>query len=155
MSAPSAGEVTAETSALPGERAVRRVLGASVVVMIAFWTAWYGHRSLVASGTSQSYYDFENAFPLADLWLTTCLFAGLWTLPRRHPTALLWILLGAGGGIYLFAMDVLYDIEHGVWWKSGGGVVELVINVVTLTVSLFLLRWAWRNRVALLDHGDR
>jgi hypothetical protein len=138
------------TAALPGERRITRILGASVVVMIAFWTAWFGHRSLVASNTTRSYYDFENAFPLADAWLTVCLIAALWTVPRRHPAALLWIILGAGGGIYLFAMDVLYDIEHGIWWKSGGGLVELAINIITLAVSVVLLRWGWRNRQALL-----
>jgi hypothetical protein len=140
---------------LPGEVGVRRVLAASVVVMVAFWAAWFGHRSLVASNTTRSYYDFENAFPLADAWLTVCLFGGLWTLRRQHPTALLWILLGAGGGIYLFAMDVLYDLEHGIWWKSGGGVVELGINLVTLAVSLGLLRWGWRHRDSLLRPGRR
>jgi hypothetical protein len=144
-----------EAGRLPGEVGVRRVLAASVVVMVAFWAAWFGHRSLVASNTTRSYYDFENAFPLADAWLTVCLFAGLVTLRRRHATALLWILLGAGGGIYLFAMDVLYDLEHGIWWKSAGGAVELAINVITLAVSLALLRWGWSHRDSLLHDSRR
>ena len=48
-------------------------------------------------------------------------------------------------------MDVLYDLEHGIWWRSGaGGVIELLINLLTLAVGLGLLRWAWRRRNALL-----
>jgi hypothetical protein len=73
------------------------------------------------------------------------------TLSRRSPLALLWLLAGGGAGLYLFGMDVLYDLENGIWWNSGaGGVVELVINVVTLVVSVWLLRWAWQRREPLL-----
>ena len=39
----------------------------------------------------------------------------------RRPIALMWLLLAAGAGVYLFGMDVLYDLEHGIWWSSGGG----------------------------------
>ena len=49
--------------------------------------------------------------------------------------ALFWLLAGGGAGLYLFAMDVLYDLQHGVWGKGGNGVIELVINVVTLGLS--------------------
>jgi hypothetical protein len=126
------------------------VLVAGVVLMVAYWAAWYGHRSLVASNTTRAYYDFENAFPAADAWLTVCLLGAVHGLVRRRPSALFWLLAGGGAGLYLFAMDVLYDLEHGIWWKSGGGVVELVINAVTLVVSTWFLRWGWQNRNVLL-----
>ena len=48
-------------------------------------------------------------------------------------------------------MDVLYDLQHGVWGKGANGVIELVINVVTLGLSLFVLHWAWVRRDALLS----
>ncbi|HEX4126312.1 MAG TPA: hypothetical protein VHX67_01895 [Acidimicrobiales bacterium] len=57
---------------------------------------------------------------------------------------------GGGAGLYLFAVDVLYDVQHGVRGKGANGVVELVINVVTLALSLFVLRWTWVRRDALL-----
>ena len=76
------------------------------------------------------------------------------TLAGRRPTALLWLLAGGGAGLYLFAEDTLYDLEHGIWWGSGaGGLVELALNVVTLVVSAGLLRWAWQYRAALLAGG--
>ena len=46
-------------------------------------------------------------------------------------------------------MDVLYDLEHGVWAKGANGVVELAINVLTLALSVFVLHWAWVRRDAL------
>jgi hypothetical protein len=132
-------------------RRVVSVLVIGVVLMVAYWTAWYADRSLVASNSRSAYYEFENAFPLADGWLTLALVGAAWTLPRRSPFALFWLLAGGGAGLYLFGMDVLYDLENGIWWNSGaGGVVELVINLVTLVVSLWLLRWAWQRREPLL-----
>jgi hypothetical protein len=47
-------------------------------------------------------------------------------------------------------VDVLCDVQHGVRGKGANGVVELVINVVTLALSLFVLRWTWVRRDALL-----
>lgn len=132
-------------------RRVVVVLVAGVVLMVAYWTAWYADRSLVASNSRHAYYEFENAFPLADGWLTVALLGAAWTLRRRSPLALFWLLAGGGAGLYLFGMDVLYDLENGIWWNSGaGGVIELVINVVTLVVSVWLMRWAWVRRTALL-----
>jgi hypothetical protein len=48
-------------------------------------------------------------------------------------------------------MDVLYDLEHGIYGKGVGGVIEAAINVVTLVFSLVVLRWAWTERDALLS----
>ena len=134
-----------------GRRRVTVVLLAGVVLMVAYWTAWYADRSLVASNSRHAYYEFENAFPLADGWLTVALLGAAWTLSRRSPLALFWMLAGGGAGIYLFGMDVLYDLENGIWWSSGaGGVIELLINLVTLVVSVWLMRWAWQRREPLL-----
>jgi predicted membrane protein len=132
-------------------RRVIKVLAAVLVIDVAYWVAWYADRSLVASNTRSAYYEFENAFPLADGWLALCCVGALFALRRRSATALMWLLLAAGGGIYLFCMDALYDLEKGIWWSSGaGGVIELVINLITLGVSGWFLRWTWQHREGLL-----
>jgi hypothetical protein len=137
----------------PSTRRVVTILLISALIMISYWVLWFAARSTVASNHRSAYYEFENAFPIADAWITVCLLAAAWTLRRARPTALLWLLAGGGAGIYLFGMDVLYDIENGIWWRSGaGGVIEAVINVLTLAVSIGLLRWAWPRRDALLGH---
>lgn len=133
-------------------RRVVVVLFVAVVLLVAYWVVWYADRSLVASNSRAAYYEFENAFPLADGWLAVCCAGAAHSLARRSPLALLWLLAAGGAGLYLFGMDVLYDLENGIWWDSGaGGVIELVINVVTGTVSVALLRWTWRHRRPLLD----
>ena len=120
------------------------------VVIAAYWLAWVVHRSLVGVETTVPYVQFEDGFPLADGCLALCLVAGAFTLVRRGKSALLWLLAGGGAGLYLFCMDDLYDLQHGIWGKGGNGVTELVINVLTLVLSLFVLRWTWTRREALL-----
>jgi hypothetical protein len=132
---------------------IRRVTVAgviAVVVLVTYWTLWYAARSTVASATTRSYYDFENAFPAADAWLGACVGAGVWALRARRPSALFWLLTGGGAGVYLFGMDVLYDLEHGIYAKGAGGIIELGINLLTVGLSAWFLRWAWRRRDALL-----
>ena len=131
-------------------RRVISVLAIVVALDVAYWVAWYADRSLVASNTRPAYYEFENAFPLADAWLALCCVGSIVCLRRGSEMALLWLLMAAGAGFYLFGMDVLYDLEHGIWWSSAGGVVELAINLLTAAVASVLLRWAWLNRADLL-----
>jgi hypothetical protein len=45
--------------------------------------------------------------------------------------------------MYLFGMDFLYDVEHGIFTAGGGGVIEAVIVALTLVFSLTVLRYAW------------
>ena len=132
-------------------RAMAVLLLAVALVIAAYWLAWLLHRSLVASETSAAYTQFEDAFPLADGWLAFCLVAASYCLWTARRAALFWLLAGGGAGLYLFAMDVLYDLQHGVWGKGANGVMELVINLVTLGLSLFVLRWTWVRRDALLS----
>jgi hypothetical protein len=122
----------------------------AVAVLIVYWTLWFAARSAVASETTRAYYDFENAFPAADAWLGACVILALRAVRAGKPTALFWLLAGGGGGVYLFAMDVLYDLEHGIYATGVGGLVELTINVLTLGLSAWFLSWAWRRRGALL-----
>jgi hypothetical protein len=126
------------------------LLGVAALLIVAYWVAWLAHRSLVASETTLPYTQFEDAFPLADGWLALCLVAASFCLLTARRAALFWLLAGGGAGLYLFAMDVLYDLQHGVWGKGANGIMELVINLVTLALSVFVLHWAWTRRDALL-----
>jgi len=129
-----------------------RVLVGAAILIIAYWVAWYAHRSLVAATTGVPYVQFEGAFPLADGWLTICLLAGAYGLVARLRTTLLWLLAGGGAGLYLFSMDDLYDIQHGLWGKGTNGAMELVINLLSLGLSVFVLRWTWGRREELLSN---
>ncbi len=122
----------------------------ALVVLIAYWTLWFTARDVVASDHTSAYVDFENAFPAADAWLGLCVLLAVRAARAGKPTALLWLLAGGGAGIYLFCMDVLYDLEHGIYAKGAGGLIELGVNLLTLSFSVWFLRWAWTRRDALL-----
>jgi hypothetical protein len=133
---------------------LRRLTVAGVValtVLVLYWALWYLAREVVRSDDSHAYYDFENAFPLADAWLGLCVLLAVRAVHRGSPTALLWLLTGGGAGVYLFCMDVLYDLEHGIYATGAGGVIELAINLLTLGLSAWFLRWAWSRRDVLLS----
>jgi hypothetical protein len=138
------------------ERGRRRVAGAllaGAVLLVVHWAVWLLDRTLLASDTRPAYYEFEAAFALADAWLAFCLVAGARSLTGRRPTALLWLLAGAGAAGFLLAMDVLYNLQHGVWFASQRGLVELLRNLATGAGTVGLFAWAWPRRAELLA-GD-
>ncbi|HLN17496.1 MAG TPA: hypothetical protein VK277_12195 [Acidimicrobiales bacterium] len=153
MAAPTTDRRSASyPQATEGGRRVMAVLALVVAAVVAgYWLAWWLDRGLVAVEHRPVYVQFEDAFVLADAWLVFCLVASAFTLWTRRPTALLWLLAGGGAGLYLFGMDDLYDLQHGIWGKGGNGLLELAINVTTFVLSVAFLRWAWRRRRSLLE----
>jgi len=126
------------------------MLGVAIAIDIAYWTIWFLDRDVLASEHTQAYYDFENAFPLADLWLGLACVLALVTLVRRRPSALLWLVATGAVGLYLGSLDLLYDLEHGIFTKGGGGAFEGVIVAVTWIFAITVLRFAWTRRGELL-----
>jgi hypothetical protein len=138
-------------------RSRRRVTAGLVVaacLIVAYWVTWWSDRSLVASRATSSYYSFEDAFQLADAWLLVAVVAATVQLRRRRPSALLWLLAAGGAGLYLLGMDVWYDLAHGIYASSGGGVIELVIDLLVAGASVGVLWWSWRYRAPLLSGAD-
>lgn len=130
----------------------RRLIGACLTlaaVIAAYWALWFTHRSLVASSTGSVYVNFEQAFPLADAFIVLFLLLSARALARRSPSAVLFLLLGAGAGFYLGGMDVLFDLEHDIWSRGANGLVELAINIVTFVAATSIARWVWSHRRAL------
>ncbi len=123
-------------------------------VTTAYWVLWFlipgGRDVLAVLPKDASYLHFENAFPVADGWLTlTALVAGIQLL-RGQASAIPWLFMAGSAGVYLGGMDMLYDVENGIYglWSQNLGAVatEMVINVATVTISIGTLLWAWRHR---------
>lgn len=133
-----------------GKRLILGMLAAAIVLDVVYWTLWFADRSLIASERRQAYYDFENAFPLADAWLGFACLCALVALVRSWPSAFFWCICAGAAGLYLFSMDLLYDVQHGIFTRGGGGAFEAVIVFLTLVFSLSVLRFAWRQRFRLL-----
>ncbi len=132
------------------QRGIEGMLIVAILLDITYWTLWFADRSSIASEHTTAYYDFENAFPLADFWLGAACVLALVTLRLRRPSALLWLLASGSAGLYLAGMDFLYDVEHGIFAKGGGGAFEAVIVALTVFFSITVLTWSWRHRGELL-----
>lgn len=128
----------------------------AALLIVAYWTIWYGvDRSLLASANTPAYYTFENAFPAADGWLALTLIIGAVGLAVRRPWGLLCGVLAGGAGVYLGCMDVLFDLENGIYRVPKGGdptavIIEITINVLTFALSLVAITYFWRQRRWLL-----
>jgi hypothetical protein len=131
-------------------RRVTALLIFTSVLLVAYWAAWFADRGIVASDHAAEYIAFEQSFPLADAWLLGAALIAAVQLSRRRPSALMWLLVLGGAGVYLCALDVLYDLEHGTYTKGQGGAIELTINLLTAALSTGLMASAWRYRHELL-----
>jgi hypothetical protein len=147
---------TSQASALLGfdfeswRAGVTRWLVATAVLLAAYWLLWFTDRSAVAASRGSQYVAFEQAFPLADAWLLAALVLAGIQLHRHQPSALLWVLVVGGAGLYLCAMDVLYDLQHAIYSRGQGGAIELAINLITAASSVGIMIFGWRFRHALL-----
>src|SRR6478672_6075573 len=117
-------------------RTVEAMLVVAIVLDVAYWSIWFTQRDWIASEHTQAYYEFENAFPLADLWLGVACLLALVALRRGSERATFWLTCAGSAGLYLFGMDFLYDVENGIFTSGGGGVIEAVIVALTLVFSV-------------------
>ncbi|HKO50415.1 MAG TPA: hypothetical protein VJV79_21985 [Polyangiaceae bacterium] len=148
---------TNETPDLPrGGRLIVGVLIFGVLATLAYWAVWFGiDREILASAHTDSYYAFENSFPVADLWMAASGVAACVALIRRRASALLWIIAAGSTSVYLGLLDVLFDLQNGIYRSpdTGGVVVEITINVLTLAFGTLVMIWAWRARRDLARFG--
>lgn len=142
-----------------GPRGLRLIVGIMVfaaIITVAYWVIWFGiDRNILASSQAPAYFTFENAFPAADAWLAITLALGALGLARRRPWGLLSTLLAGGAGVYLGCMDVLFDLENGIYRISAGAdpspvIIEMTINILTFALSAVILTYVWRGRAWFL-----
>jgi hypothetical protein len=139
-----------------GGRFILGVIIFGVLATLAYWVVWFGiDREILASAHTDSYYAFENSFPAADLWMVGSGIAAALALVRRRAVALLWIIAAGATSIYLGLVDVLFDLENGIYRSAdtGGVIVEIAINVLTLAFGAVIVLWAWRARRELVALG--
>jgi hypothetical protein len=132
-----------------GGRFTLGVLIFGVVATLAYWLVWFGvDREILASAHTPSYYAFENSFPIADAWMTFVGLAAARSLFRRRASSLLWSIAAGTTSIYLGLLDVLFDLENGIYRSvdTGGVIVEIAINALTLSMGVWVLVWAWQKR---------
>ena len=132
----------------------RLVIGLCIltaVLVVAYWVCFFFVPGSVQSSSEAWYLIFERSFVLADGWIVFCAVACAVALLKKKQTGLLWGLLGASSLLYLGCMDVLFDLENGMYAHMSADVVtEAVINVLCLAGGTVGAIWFWRQRGTLL-----
>jgi hypothetical protein len=84
-----------------------------------------------------------------------CGVAACVALVRRRASAFLWLIAAGATSIYLGLLDVLFDLENGIYGSpdTAGVLIEMAINVLTLAFGTVVMSWAWRARRELARLG--
>lgn len=134
--------------------AIRRVLVIAMVLDVTFWTAWFINPRLISDDTSTAFMHYENAFPLGHLLVLTAEMLTYLALvrPRWAATALISLPAAAGAKAYITGVDLLYNLQHDLYFSSPPYyiVLRLALNILTLAFTLIALRWTWTHRGQLL-----
>jgi hypothetical protein len=116
------------------------------VTTVAYWANYFVAGD-VRVLTDTWYTAFEDSFPAADGWMALCMLIagiGLW---RGARSGALWGLMAGSALLYLAAMDITFNIEHGLYAllpKSGPMVAETWINASSLGLGIATLLMSWR-----------
>ena len=140
------------TSRKPRPRAVTIIalmLLSTAVFALVFWASFFSGSGHITE--DKCYLTFEYAFPAADTWAAVTATIGAIGLLRRKSWGVLFTLLAASAGIFLGLMDLLFDIQYGIFWMPSPDVAtEIGLVVWLLTLSPVAIWYVWTRREALL-----
>jgi hypothetical protein len=117
-----------------------------------YWVLWFLAPDWIQAfppGSTEyaGYVAYEQAFLLADAWLTLCAIWGSIGLLRKRGNGVLWMLLAGSSAVFLGLMDLLYDLENGVFVTlTPAGMIELLIAVLVLGLGSAAIVLSWRLR---------
>jgi len=128
---------------------VAAVLLFAAVTIPIYWISFFSGSGRVTE--ERCYLIFEYAFPAADAWMAITAFLGFVGLLSRKSWGALFALLAASASIFLGLMDVLFDLEYGVYWMASPDVAtEIAINILTLVLGPVVIWYVWTRRHTLL-----
>jgi hypothetical protein len=132
-----------------GDRTLGAVLIAGGVGTLLYWVVFFTSGGVQAT-TEPCYLVFERAFPAADAWTAVAAILaglGLW---QRRPSAVLFAVASGSGFIFLGLMDVLYNVEHGLYAiHTAAMTAEVVINLFCLILGPTAIAYTWSRRRVL------
>ena len=120
------------------------ILGA--VITFAYWANYFVAGD-VRVLPDYWYSAFEDSFLVADGWMALCMLLagiGLW---RGTKSGALFGLMAGSALIYLAAMDITFNVEHGLYAllpHSGAMITEAWINASSLGLGVATLLMSWR-----------
>ena len=112
----------------------------------AYWTAYFTSGS-VRTSADPGYLAFEDAFPLADGYMTACFLVAAGLLWAGRVAAVPFGIAAGSAMVFLGCMDVLFNLEHGKYAAMTPAMaVETAINVGCLVFGPLTMVRLWRAR---------
>ncbi len=116
-----------------------------------YWILWFMAPQTIqvfrpGSPEYPTYVAFEQAFLLADPWLALVSLCGAIGLLYKQCWGLLCMLLAGSSAIFLGLMDLMYDLQHGVFVPlTGEAAVEMVIVMLLLGLGVSVIILSWKE----------
>ena len=116
-----------------------------------YWILWFlAPQTIQVFGPGSpeypTYVAFEQAFLLADPWLALVALCGAIGFLYKQRWGLLCMLLAGSSAIFLGLMDLMYDLQHGVFASlTGEAAVEMVIVALLLGLGVSVIILTWRE----------
>lgn len=111
---------------------------------VAYWVTYFTSGATHVR-SDEIYLAFENAFPLADGWMTVCYLLAAYFLWRNDRRAVLWGIAAGSAMIFLGCMDLLFNLEQAHFRApiSAEMWAEIVIVVFCLAFGPFTIWRLW------------
>ncbi len=114
------------------------------VFTIVFWILFFFVPGSVQSSDEKCYMVFQKSFVAADLWMSIAFFLSAYFLYRSESIGVLWGIVAGGTFVFLGLMDVLYNIENGMYKHINSGMFfEILINLTSLIFGSFTINYVW------------
>ncbi len=115
------------------------------VFTIIFWILFFFVPNSVQSSNERCYMVFQRSFVAADLWMSIAFFLSAHYLYHHETAGVLWGIVAGGTFVFLGLMDVLYNIENGMYKNMNTGMFfEVLINLVSIGFGSFTIHYTWR-----------
>jgi len=138
--------MTGAAQASSGDRVHAALMLLAALGTVAYWTTWFT-TGAVRTADDAAYVAFENAFPLADGYMTLCYVVAAVHLLRGRASAVPVGIAAGSAMVFLGLMDTLFNLEHGKYaTMTGEMTVETAINVGCLTFGPVTMIRLWNAR---------
>ena len=140
-------------------RDVNIVIGIGVfafVAIVAYWFFWFVLPGVVQSRTIVDpdfvvYSGYELAFPLPAAFVAIASLIGVAGLWKMKDWGFLFMMLAAGGAIFLGLEDLLFDLENHMFTPfNSAAIIELAIVLVIMALGPAMIALLWKHRKELL-----
>jgi len=112
---------------------------------LLYWVLFFFVPNSVQSSTKESYLIFEHSFVIADVWMSVAFFLSAYYLVKKNLKGVLWGIVAGGTFVYLGAMDILYNLENGMYLHINGGMIgEIIINLASVIFGAIAINYMWK-----------